>query len=364
VTKPNDPSGDDLIGDMIAEVARARGMAICREDPIVAVVLLNQVVLRRYLEETVAPAAAAIRKATRDTIDQIEKVAEAQGHWLDQVSLKDRASFLEDQKALHEAWKADMQALIEGQNAALQQVVVQTVALLRNQPPAAGPVTAMPPAPLQAQASAPTGMGNPSAWIWAGMLLGTGATVVLTLAAVVGRAVAGQWEKECGPVAFVLNVSGRLPYVAAGGQPMPSAAPTARLEARISTELHAMLKRAAEIQGRSLTDFVMIAVQEAAQRAIEQGAVVRLSLADSERFAPGPPVPDGHVVGPGATLRASPQAGTTYLERTSHDLTLARAAPLETPTSPPSRDLPHPSRRCYVGPAPPRFGRPCGATFA
>ena len=183
---------DDLIGDMIAEVARAHGMAICRDDPVVAVVLLNQVVLRRYLEETVAPAAAAIREATRDAIDQIEKVAEAQAHWLDQVSLKDRASFLEDQKALHEAWKADMQALIEGQNAALQQVVVQTVALLRNQAPVAGPVLAAPPVPLQAQASAPTGMGNPWAWIWAGMLLGTGATVLLTLAAVVWRPLAGQ----------------------------------------------------------------------------------------------------------------------------------------------------------------------------
>jgi uncharacterized protein (DUF1778 family) len=66
---------------------------------------------------------------------------------------------------------------------------------------------------------------------------------------------------------------------------MPSTAPTARLEARISTELHAMLKRAAEIQGRSLTDFVVSAVQEAAQRTIEQGEVIRLSLADSERFA-------------------------------------------------------------------------------
>jgi uncharacterized protein (DUF1778 family) len=66
---------------------------------------------------------------------------------------------------------------------------------------------------------------------------------------------------------------------------MPSAAPTARLEARISTELHAMLKRAAEMQGRTLTDFVVSAVQEAAQRTIEQGEVVRLSLADSEGFA-------------------------------------------------------------------------------
>lgn len=66
---------------------------------------------------------------------------------------------------------------------------------------------------------------------------------------------------------------------------MPLAASTARLEARISPELHAILKRAAEIQGRTLTDFVVTAVQEAAQRAIEQGEIIRLSLADSERFA-------------------------------------------------------------------------------
>jgi len=69
---------------------------------------------------------------------------------------------------------------------------MQTVAMLRNQAPAAGLVLPTPPAPLQAQTSAPTGMGHPWAWIWAGMLLGTGATVALTLAAVVGRAFAGQ----------------------------------------------------------------------------------------------------------------------------------------------------------------------------
>ncbi|RKT47300.1 DUF1778 domain-containing protein [Thiocapsa rosea] len=66
---------------------------------------------------------------------------------------------------------------------------------------------------------------------------------------------------------------------------MPSATSTARLEARISTELHALLKRAAEIQGRTMTDFVVSAVQEAAQRAIEQAEVIRLSQADSQRFA-------------------------------------------------------------------------------
>jgi len=66
---------------------------------------------------------------------------------------------------------------------------------------------------------------------------------------------------------------------------MPSAAPTARLEARINTELHAMFKRAAEIQGRSLTDFVVSAVQEAAQRAIKQDGRPPVAGADSEHFA-------------------------------------------------------------------------------
>jgi uncharacterized protein (DUF1778 family) len=66
---------------------------------------------------------------------------------------------------------------------------------------------------------------------------------------------------------------------------MPTAIATARLEARISTDLHAMLKRAAELQGRTMTDFVIAAVQDAAQRAIEQADVMRLSLADQTSFA-------------------------------------------------------------------------------
>ena len=66
---------------------------------------------------------------------------------------------------------------------------------------------------------------------------------------------------------------------------MSVAVTTARLEARISPELHSMLRRAAKIQGRSITDFVTTAVQDAAQRAIEQADVIRLSLADQECFA-------------------------------------------------------------------------------
>jgi uncharacterized protein (DUF1778 family) len=66
---------------------------------------------------------------------------------------------------------------------------------------------------------------------------------------------------------------------------MPAAISTTRLQARISTDLHSMLKRAAELQGRTMTDFVATAVQEAAQRAIEQTEVIRLSLADQEYFS-------------------------------------------------------------------------------
>jgi len=84
----------------------------------------------------------------------------------------------------------------------------------------------------------------------------------------------------------IVDVYGRVPYNSKKeGNTMSSAISTARLEARISTGLHTMLKRAAEIQGRTMTDFVVSAVQDAAQRAIEQAEVIRLTLADQECFA-------------------------------------------------------------------------------
>jgi uncharacterized protein (DUF1778 family) len=69
---------------------------------------------------------------------------------------------------------------------------------------------------------------------------------------------------------------------------------TARLEARLPSEVHALLKRAAEIQGRTLTDFVVAAAHEAACRAIEQADIVRLSIEDQHRIAAAilkPPAP-------------------------------------------------------------------------
>jgi uncharacterized protein (DUF1778 family) len=55
---------------------------------------------------------------------------------------------------------------------------------------------------------------------------------------------------------------------------------SARIEARISPEMLTVVKRAAEIQGRSVSDFVVAAAQEAAQRTIEETAIVRLSVED------------------------------------------------------------------------------------
>ncbi len=73
------------------------------------------------------------------------------------------------------------------------------------------------------------------------------------------------------------------------------ATPTARLEARISIDLHAMLKRAAELQGRTVTDFVVSTVQEAARKTIQQAEITRLSVEDQECFAQAllsPPKPN------------------------------------------------------------------------
>jgi uncharacterized protein (DUF1778 family) len=47
----------------------------------------------------------------------------------------------------------------------------------------------------------------------------------------------------------------------------------------------AVVKRAAEIQGRSVSDFVIAAAQEAANRTIEETQVIRLSVEDQRAFA-------------------------------------------------------------------------------
>jgi len=60
---------------------------------------------------------------------------------------------------------------------------------------------------------------------------------------------------------------------------------TARLEARITPDVHALLLRAAALVGRSVSDFVVAAAQQAAQDTIAQRQIIDLSLEDQERFA-------------------------------------------------------------------------------
>jgi len=59
---------------------------------------------------------------------------------------------------------------------------------------------------------------------------------------------------------------------------------TARIEARIAPDALAVVKRAAELQGRSVSDFVVAAAQDAAHRAIEETQIIRLSVEDQRAF--------------------------------------------------------------------------------
>jgi uncharacterized protein (DUF1778 family) len=60
---------------------------------------------------------------------------------------------------------------------------------------------------------------------------------------------------------------------------------TARLEARISPDALAIVRRAAEIQGRSVSDFIVAAAEPAATRTIEEVEIIRLSVAGQRAFA-------------------------------------------------------------------------------
>jgi uncharacterized protein (DUF1778 family) len=75
---------------------------------------------------------------------------------------------------------------------------------------------------------------------------------------------------------------------------------TTRIEARITPDALAVVKRAAEIEGRSVSDYVVAAAQEAAHRTIEETHLIRLSVEDQRRFV---------------ELLLDPPAATPALER-------------------------------------------------
>lgn len=59
---------------------------------------------------------------------------------------------------------------------------------------------------------------------------------------------------------------------------------THRLQARIAPKVLDLIKRAAEVRGSSLSDFVVAAARDAAARELEQQNIIRLSAQEQRQF--------------------------------------------------------------------------------
>ncbi len=57
-----------------------------------------------------------------------------------------------------------------------------------------------------------------------------------------------------------------------------------RLEARVTAEQKRIIVRAAALQGRTVTDFVLTSFQNVARRVIEEHGILNLSLRNSQAF--------------------------------------------------------------------------------
>lgn len=71
-----------------------------------------------------------------------------------------------------------------------------------------------------------------------------------------------------------------------------------RLEARISKEQKEIVQRAAELSGRSLTDFIIDSAMEAAERAIRTHQVLELTARSTAAFTASlanPPAPNDNL---------------------------------------------------------------------
>ena len=73
---------------------------------------------------------------------------------------------------------------------------------------------------------------------------------------------------------------------------------TERLATRVPAEVKAILQRAADLTGRSLSDFVLASAQAAARETIRQHELVELSARDSRLLAEAllnPPAPNARL---------------------------------------------------------------------
>ena len=76
---------------------------------------------------------------------------------------------------------------------------------------------------------------------------------------------------------------------------MQATAKTERLEARVPIFLKRIIQRAADLQGRSLTDFVITSLEQSAKETVREHELMKLSAQDSLTFAKAlidPPKPN------------------------------------------------------------------------
>ena len=83
---------------------------------------------------------------------------------------------------------------------------------------------------------------------------------------------------------------------------------TERLEARVSKEQKDLFVRAAELQGRSLTDFVIASAQEAAIETVRTHDALRVSERDRRTFVSA-------LLAPPAPAKTLKRAAKRYRER-------------------------------------------------
>ena len=89
----------------------------------------------------------------------------------------------------------------------------------------------------------------------------------------------------------------------------PSRAKTYRFDARLNEEQKLLIQHAADLEGRTLTDFVLHSARVAAERTIERRALLALSARDTEAFVDAILSP----ANPGPVLR---KAAREYREKT------------------------------------------------
>lgn len=95
-----------------------------------------------------------------------------------------------------------------------------------------------------------------------------------------------------------------------------------RIEARVSAEQKALLRRAANLQGRSLSDFIIDSAQRAAEEIIHEHTVITLTEQDSDAFIEAllhPPAP--HEQLRAAAARSEARYFAASEARCSHRLT-------------------------------------------